>query len=259
MNLDLNTLIGDFPGFHINPMEINDLIETHGIGAELRVALVNPNQRIETHVARTNGYGKGLPWVYPAKMRQSVVVVIQNRGPKKELVMAGEITTGQAWALFPSGIHPADGDLLLPDGEEHVVQETLTRLENQIDDSKLRGRAFSDKVRPPPKSKPRPEKLLYPDPCCIDVVAWTNETDDGPCYGTDGLDYKLGGDGEIVWRAGRGPAAGKQYTVKYRAPAAYICSPAAPIFRSEGGRGMPYRCQINRLDRWGRPDLRDNA
>jgi hypothetical protein len=259
MDLNLGALLGDFPGFHIDPMEINDLIEAHGIGAELRVALTNPNQRIETHVARTNGYGRGLPFVYPLAMRKPIVCVIQNRGPKRELVMAGDVTTGQAWALFPIGIHPADGDLILPDGEEHIVQETITRLENQIDDTKLRGRLYSDRVKPPPKSKPRPERLLYPDPCCIDALVWTNATDTGLCYGREGFDYTINANGEILWVEGHGPAAGLQYTVKYRAPAAYVCSPAAPIFRSEGGRAMPYRCQVQRLDRWGTPDPRENA
>jgi hypothetical protein len=250
--------IGDFAALHIDPIEINDLIEIHGVGAELRKAVANPNQRIETHAPRTNGYGRGLSWVYPLDQRLPIIVVLQNRSPKRELVMAGEVTTGQAWALFPIGIHPAEGDLVLPDGEEHVVSETLTRLEQQIDNAKLRARLWDDRTTPAPKIKARPERLLYPEVCCLEGIWWVNEADDGLCQATEGIDYRLKGN-VVAWEPGRGPEAGKAYTVRYRAPAAYVCSAAAPIFRAEGGRGMPFRCQVQRLDRWGDPDLRDNA
>jgi hypothetical protein len=68
-------------------------------------------------------------------------------------------------------------------------------------------------------------------------------------------DYELVGR-EIRWRDGRGPAPGKAYAVRYRAPAAYMVRPAEPILRVEYEAGLPYRCEAQRLDRWGEGDLR---
>jgi hypothetical protein len=73
---------------------------------------------------------------------------------------------------------------------------------------------------------------------------------------TPTLDFSLGPRNEWRWVEGRGPAPGKGWTVRYRAPAAYMVDGAAPFFRQENNEDVPYRVTASRLDRMDPDDLR---
>lgn len=251
--LGVNPRITDFPHVHIDPMELSDLIETHGVGCELRRAVWCPCSRVETRQARTGcPFCKGLRFTYPKKMRDDIVALVQSRNPKRALVPAGELVTGIAVVTFPIGIVPGLGDMLLPAGEFHVVHEVLWRAYNPIDNQAIRARERTPDVAAP-KIDPGPEALLYPKVECIEHLHWIDRQANKLCEAS-AADYELKGN-VIEWRDGRGPKPGEGYSVRYRAQAAYILNPGEPVTRSESGQGMPYRVEAQRLDRWGTPSL----
>tara|TARA_R110002110_G_scaffold30588_1_gene108188 strand:- start:9 stop:557 length:549 start_codon:yes stop_codon:yes gene_type:complete len=168
----------------------------------------------------------------------------------------GEILTGTAQVTFPLGIHPAHGDMVLPDGEVHVVHETLWRANNPVDGRRVKSRITStDEV--PSRPKARRERILYPKVAALEAVwYWGGER---AVEATEGHDFRYDGDGEVRWFDGRGPGQGEAFTVRYLAPAAYMLNPGEPAYRHEGDREFPYKAIAQRLDRWGDPDHRDGA
>jgi hypothetical protein len=259
LTVDTLASIADFPAMHIDPTELNDVIETRGIGAELRRGVLCPCIRIDTNSPRSGCEAcKGIGYVYPSNLRESIIVLLLSRDSKQRDLAAGRMYQGGATALFPTGLLPARGDLLLPDGEEHVVQQVLYRQIQQLDPGVLKGRRGTPEELAPADG-PLLERLLYPDAGEIEVVFYVTQPANPTkplveCF--EGTDY-VREDDRLVWRPGRGPAPARGYTVRYRAAACYILGDAAPAFRSEGGGGVyPYRVHVERLDRWGEPDLR---
>lgn len=255
--LDFDVGIGGLGGLHFDPFEMNDLVEKHGIGAELRQAVLCPCIRPETGHARASCPDcRGLRWLHPEALRQSVIVLLSSRNLQRQALAAGHMLTGTAQVTFPIGIVPGEGDLLLPEGEEHVVSEILYRA--QLDASPSRVRALTTASdEQPPNLTPRRERLLYPDIVRVEhVVYWTDSAPAGRATpATRDHDWRLGADGAIEWVAGRGPAPGAGYSVRYVAPAAYMLFPAEPKFRSENGQTMLYSVLAQRLDRWGAPAI----
>jgi hypothetical protein len=253
--LALDVSINDFAHLHLDPHELSDLIETHGTGAELRRAVWCPCVRVETRAPRTGcPHCKGLRFTYPDKLRDDVVCLVQSRNPKRALVPAGELVTGIAVVTFPLGIVPGLGDMLLPEGEFHVVHESLWRAYQPIDNQTIRDRLRRTRDTEAPKIDPGPEILLYPKIACVEHLHWIDRETAKLCEGS-AADYELQG-ATVVWREGRGPAAGDAYSIRYRAQAAYILNPGEPVTRAESGQGMPYRVEAQRLDKWGTPSLR---
>lgn len=252
--LGAGSRIGAFAHFHINVEELNDLVETHGIGCEWRQAVWCPCIRPDTRSARAGcPHCRGLRFTYPQELRVDMIALVQNRHPQRSLTPSGELITGMAVITFPIGPVPAVGDMVLPCGEFHVVHETLWRAYNPIDNTAVKARVSRTRDALPPKIEAQPEKLLYPDPIEIDRLHWIDAN--GKLCVASAADYELVGN-EIRWRAGRGPATGDGYSLRYKAKAAYILNPGEPVYRREGpGAGWPYKVEAARLDRWGDPSL----
>ncbi|MFA5801216.1 MAG: hypothetical protein WC911_01935 [Thermoleophilia bacterium] len=185
-------------------------------------------------------------------MREETRVLLSTRAPRKTPEGATVYVVGTIWASFRLGYVPGDGDLILPEEEEHVVHQTIFRESLQVTTGAAWARATAhDQV--PPVLRPAQDRLLYPDPTTIEAVLWKN----GDTLITAGaLDYSIVGD-RIVWSGARSPAPGVAYTIRYRAKAAYQLQPSEPLYRMEADSGLPYRCQAVRLDRVGWPDVRD--
>jgi hypothetical protein len=248
--------ITDFAHVHINPAELSDMIETHGVGCELRRAVFCPCARVETRQSRTGcPHCHGLRFTYPEDLRDEVVALVQNRHPERSLVPSGEFVTGTAVLTFPIGIFPGLGDMVLPEGELHVVHETLWRGYQPIDNDLLRERTKRTIDGLAPKVEPGPDVLLYPRISCVEHLHWIDRDSGKLIRGALGTDYQLEGS-RVVWTDGHGPTAGDAFSIRYRAQAAYILNPGEPVVRMESGQGMPYRVEGQRLDRWGIPSLR---
>ena len=255
--LVVDATIGGFPAFHINPTELDELIEMHGIGATIRRAVVCPCKRPESGRARIGcPHCRGLGYAYPDDLTFDIIAFVLSRGPRREIIHAGEIVTGQAWCSFPSGYIPAAGDQILPVGEFHVVQEVIHRAFQPVDGGAVYNRAPMPEERPPRPRAPTADRLLYDTIEAVERVAWIESEGSRSHLIVGGAsDFIIEGN-EIRWRAGRGPRPGAGVSVRYKAPAAYMLHAGEPIFRAEGGQALPYRAQAIRLDRWGVPDLR---
>lgn len=252
-SLNISLPFADFPAQHIEPEELEALIEMRGVACEYRKSVPCPCARIETLAPRVGcAHCGGLGYLYPQELRRDVTVLLTQRSPRKMSKESGEGTTGTAQALFPLGILPSEGDMLLPENEFHVVQQLLRRSQQQIDNREIRERStVPDQA--PPKMHPATDRLLYPDVTEIEDVYWISPQD-VLCHAS-AADYDRDAN-VLTWRPGRGPEAGGGYSVRYRAPAAYMLNPGVPVYRAENGQTYPYRAQAHRLDKWGRPDLR---
>ncbi len=250
--------ITDLGGIHIESQELSELIEDHGTGAELRRAQVCPCIRPETLGPRGSCPScKGLRWLHPESARESVIALMQGQQLQRLALAGGELVTGTVKFSFPLGIIPGEGDMILPEGEVHVVHETLWRNDQPVRPSRMRSRVTTSDNQPL-RLPPRRERLLYPDVLTVETV-WYWDDDAGAegeaVQATQGHDFGPPRAGVIPWFPGRGPAGGKAYTVRYTAPAAYMLLPAEPAYRNEAGDSYPYSAIGNRLDRWGSPDF----
>jgi len=249
-------IMSQMPGFHINLEDLDNHILEHGVGAELRRAMPCPCARIENRQSRaTCPTCAGQRWIFPEHMRSSVIVMVSSRSPMRKMREAGELITGTIQMTFTSDIRPGPGDMVLPDEDTHVVTQVLFRAVQQVDPALVRSRS-THPSQLPPAGTVAPERLLYPDVIDVQELAWEDEQR-RVCFARQG-DYDRVGN-TITWRDGSGPAAGRAYTVRYTAPAAYMLFPGEPLVRAEGPRYYPIRCEAQRLDRWqepGSPDLR---
>lgn len=245
--IDTGALIGDFAGFHINPQELDDLVVAHGIGCELRRGVRCPCFRIETGGSRSGcSHCKGLRFTYPMDLRDpDMIALVLNRDPRRTFKQAGEVVTGVAHITFPIGTIPAQGDILLPMKEVFIVHESLTHLQNEVS-------LQSSQLRPttpdqqPPKAGPRRDTLIYED-AEVEWLHWIRAEDDKLIRARPKTDFTIKGR-EIRWKNNRGPDPGQGFSVRYRAPAAYMIAPGEPVARYEAENGYPYRCQGMRLD-----------
>ena len=248
----------DLGGLHIDPQELSELIVDHGQGCELRRAQLCPCIRPETGQPRGNCPScRGLRFLHPTgdTYREGMVALILSQQLQREFRNAGVLVTGTVRVLFPLGVLPGEGDLLLPDQEEHVVHERLIRDDRPVRDSIVRSRETSAS-QAAPKTVPFRERLLYPDLTMVESVWYWDDGEGRSFEATEGHDYKPGfPDGVVRWHPGRGPKAGEAYSVRYRAPAAYMLEPAQPMFRSEHNSVFPYSVTAQRLDQWSEARL----
>ncbi len=250
--LDVKFYGGDFPEVRLDPAEFEGLIYARGVGCLYRKAIRCPCLRVETRQARAGcPVCGGLGFAYPVELEEPIVALVLNRSPRRSQLPVGQEVVGTCTITFPVGIIPSQGDMVIPDGEEHAVQQVLRRSIAQVDPQTVRDRQTAPDQRAPVVA-PVTERLLYPDVTTIETMYWL----DGERLrqGIVGRDFVRRGN-LIEWRPECGPEPGKAFTVRYRAPAAYVVSPGEPVSRT-GEIGFPYRCDGQRLDRWGTPDLR---
>lgn len=244
----------DFPEVRFDPEEFEGLLEARGVGCLFRRSIRCPCQRIETRQARAGcPVCGGLGYAYPVELEEPIMALVLNRSPRRTQQAAGQEVVGTVTVTFPIGLLPSQGDMLLPDGEAHAVQQVLRRSVAQVDSNVVRERQTAPDQRAP-VIRATTERLLYPDVIAIEQLYWLDEAGESLKSGKEGREYTREAN-VVMFRPGKGPAPGKAFTVRYRAPAAYVVAPGEPISRT-GETGFPYRCEAQRLDRWGTPDLR---
>ncbi len=256
--------IAQYQTIHFDPFEVDKLIQQHGSLCEYRKAIPCPCSRIET---RTAAIGcqvcRGLRWVHPERCDWRFLD--HSRTGRRQSTPAGRATHGELSVTFRMGIVPAEGDMVLPYCEEHVVYEHFVRDVQQVSERDVRDRiSFREAPRP---QRPRVERLLYPDVLRVEMVCWIRETR-GPQGRVEELvlaspdtDYRLertedGKGRRIRFVEGRGPARGVGYAVRYLAPAAYVVMGSDPSFRHEADVALPYRATLMRLDAYQERDQR---
>jgi hypothetical protein len=242
-------------GAHLSAAEFDYLIVQHGNSGEFRRAQACPCVRLETRTADVSCSAcKGLGRYYPDEMREPLIVLDVQRNETRRLAAAGQLPSGTISLTFPSEIVPGFGDLWLPDEEEHVVTETLWSQGTMraTDDALRIDRVGQDQIKP--SLLPRKERLLYPSICCVENVAYKAES--GDILTASEHQYHIDTDGRWTWRAGCGPSPGRAWTVRYRAPAAYMVHTSSPVYRSEADERMPHKCNAQALNRISAEDLR---
>lgn len=240
---------------HLNPSEYDELILQHGNAAEWRRAVRCPCIRIDTRTPEARcAHCKGLGQLYPDHLREHITVLDTQRAATLKLTAAGKMAAGTVQLTLPSGFVPAMGDMLLPDGEEHVVVEQLWREGAlRLEPGAMRDYRISADHTPVP-SKIRQERLLYPRPCCVENVAYL--TEDRRIVHANPSEYHIDADGGWTWLGDAGPPPGWSWTVRYRAEAVYVVWTSAPVYRSESNASFPYRVVAQRLDKVSHEDLR---
>lgn len=249
-----------FPLLHVDLAELQDVISQHGIGAELRRSLICPclrreNRQPQIDCPSCNGLGR----IYPESAREPVEVVLTARNPRKEDQTAGVMFPGDAQCTFALGILPGRGDMLLPDGDVHVVDQVL--YPNVVtDNSAVTARAAAAGLGDVTAiATATPElRLLYPGlnalgrpELCIEQLGWWDGTETR--LAVEGVDYELVQGNLVRWLGSTTPTA---ISVRYTAPSAYIVEYDPAKFRAEAGIGYPFKCTVHRLDKWAQRDLR---
>ena len=206
---------------------------------------------------------RGRRFVYLEEQFDEIKAAVVSRNPRRSSRQVGEFDDGTVQITVKRPIVPGLGDLFLPLGEVHVVAEQIVRGGGVQVSGFSAGDYYHDNKPPPELAPPGDDWLLYPDPVAVDSVIWTDVLPDGRVgplrIGQAGLDFNATDQGRVRWVAGRGPAVGSTFTIRYRAKAAYMARPGRPVYRADHGRSFPYRVEAQRMDRWGREDARDNV
>lgn len=252
-----NENVARFDGVHLDPAEFDVILAEHGTSGEWRRAIVCPCFRPDTGTARIDcPHCGGRRYTYPEHLREPMIVLDTQRRTTFKRIAAGELADGTVHLTFPSHVIPSTGDMWLPDGEEHVVTETFVRDGTRRVERAhlLPSRTYVPDHRPVEGGGARVERLLYERPCCVEAVTW--EVGAELRYGTAGFDFTVDADGSWRWAAGRGPEPGHAWTVRYRAPAAYMLGTEGASYRTEGDSAMPRLVTARRLDKVVSNDIR---
>lgn len=237
--------IAAFPALHINPVEINDQILIHGNSGELRHSHICPCRRLETGLANAAcPVCLGVGFVHPPELREPAIFLDHSRTASMRPNGPGLLVDGTVAITLPCGLQAAKGDLLLPDGETSIVQEMFHRSVQQVTNRMLVERRLMPDQRTL-RLRPRACRLLYPTVTRIDSLYWVHG--DRLVPATQGVDYRLV-DNAIEWIVD-GPPDGDGFSVRYQAPTAYQVHTAAPLYRSENNRQMPWSVTASRLDK----------
>lgn len=244
----------EFPETRLDPDAFNDLVLARGIGCIYRRAVRCPCLRIESRQPRAGcPVCNGLGYAYPEELSEPMIALVLSRTPRRQQLAVGQQVSGTVQVTFPQGVVPAQGDQLWPDNDEHSVQQVLYRSVAQVDDTVVRSRATAPDQRAPVQPATT-DRLLYPDVLRVEHVSWIDEETRELRTGKQGRDFTLEGNA-LTWRPDSGPKPGKGFSIRYRARAVYVLSPGEPVNRTNE-EGFPYRCEAQRLDRLGSPDLR---
>lgn len=253
--------------FHIDPLELASAIIDHGVGAEWRRAIVCPCVRPDTRTPRLDCKTcRGIGWAYPEPMRCSTLILATNRTASSRYGEPGVMVDGDMRVTLPPGHVPGLGDMFLPDNEAHVVQQRFfrnatMRSSGAANEAILRAHHGLDAV--PMAQVGRVERLLYPSTECIEQVTYMQpdlsegaEPDDEVLVLAHEREYHVDTDGGFRWHAGYGPGPGRAWTVRYRAPAAYVVMTSGPVLRQDGDTPLPWMATLKRLDRLAQEDMR---
>lgn len=266
-----------FPTVRPRPELIDRLIERDGTPGEFRRGMSCPCVRPDTNrpelgckVCRGHGI------MYPAHLREPLIRALgSGRTATAALEAGGVVVTGDMKLTFPSRLRPTHYDLWLPRGDEHVVEERLHHQYDRVEDFEHLHRASwpyqpGDAPRDEPglhngtgayDDRPTPrqrEVLLYPAIRCVEAVVWRDARGD-LVEGIEGVDWRLDTDGDAVkvaFLGARRPARGDAYTIRYRAPAAYVVGRTEPVAVMSGCTNLPMRCTLHRLDKRQHADMR---
>ncbi|MGB0972404.1 MAG: hypothetical protein ACPGVG_15805 [Mycobacterium sp.] len=200
-----------------------------------------------------NGTGR----LYPVELEEPAMVLLMSRSPKGEAKPVGSVDMADAQATFTLPTQPGEGDMVLPEREVHVVTQQLRRSVQTVDSTLLDEEpeaGLSDITLDTPT--PAKELLLYAG-ATIESVYWYDPANRRAVAAPPAA-YSLVGR-EFRWKAGEGPDAGVHYSVRYKAPAAYICKLDPALFRQDGGAGVPFKCAVMRLDKYAVSDSRNDA
>ena len=251
-----NTAVMNGVGVHLNADEFDTQIELHGSTGTHCAGITCPCMRNHERTPDAMcAHCRGQGYLYPEQTRTRTIALDTSRSATAKLVAAGKMLDGSVQLTFRAGIVPAWGDLWLPDGEEHVVEEVLVQRTDPVRTDAGIWRVTSDS-RPVAGDMPKP-RLLYPHFRSIDLVTWLERGIDGTTTVKypPASEYSVDADGRWTWRPGAGPPPGQVWTVRYRAPAAYRVFQVAPRYRTEADQRMPHAVTARRLDRVGADDL----
>lgn len=240
--------------FHLNPEEYDDLIAQEGNCAELRRAVLCPCVRLDERTPRsTCPHCDGLGRLYPEDMRSPLIVLDASRSANLQLANAGLLAAGQISVTFPRGYVPARGDLVYPEGDQHVVLQTLWRQSTTRTTREQRD-TYADYGAIPLAQIPRTERLLYRE-CELEMES-VHYLAGEKLHCARPNEYRIEPDGRFVWLDPFGPGQGEAFSLRYRADAAYMVGFSVPLYRHGADRDAPYRAELKRLDKISPEDLR---
>jgi len=165
----------------------------------------------------------GLGYAYKEPVEVKVHIV--NRRNNKNFIQVGPVSIGTAYVTFPEGFIPAEWDKIW-------VKEELVTINNDI---LKRGELATDGTSL--------ERIRFRKFVAIEEIRDLNQA----FY--EGIDFNVVNDRYISWVEGRGPEAGKRYSLRYRVAPEYLILGYEPAIRMPGDEAFPYRAECRRLDR----------
>lgn len=253
-NLWSNTILRQ-TAFHLDPREFDLAIVQHGQKGEYRRSLVCPCQRVETGWSRSTCTScRGLGRMYPEGQRCIEYMLPAKPDGSGSFTSASLIYDITEAGMMRSTANPAIGDMWLPCGEVHTVQQLVRFNVQPVPVNDLRRRIVTQSHSDVPRiPSPASGRLLYPSVTLIDACAY-QDADGKVRMAEQDVEFRLNGV-SIEWIGAAGPPPGGAATVRYQAPATYLIGMATPKWGTEGGQRMPWEVRFDRLDRRADADL----
>lgn len=255
-----------------DPAGIDEMLRTRGTTVEYRKSIACPCARTQSGRARTAcPVCGGRGYAYPPDLRiPDLRVGLTGRNDQRR----DGVVSGQVRVTFPTNITPQRGDLLMPLGQVHTIDEVVVHSNVELHDlASLRDSDLYDV----PDVSVRGDVLRYPDVIRVLAIRGWDGTA-GARYlrsvGAQSVGSLLPGQleafyavalpdmstcatvvGNIVqWAAGKTPAPGYVYSVKYEARAVYFIS-EDPAARMDGNTRVPFNSSTAiRYDALGQDD-----
>jgi len=222
---DASAVAPAFSPFHMEPAELDGLLDAHGAPAEIRTAM-----RCGCWAASSGQPDPGCDRCYPFGYVWDAPVTCRVYGPSRRGLrryeLAGTLDVGDAWFSLPTGMRPP-----------HYSRIVLTASEITVDDTLTRGR--EDVIR-------------FSRPVAVTRAHWSQRTSAPgvtPVTRTNvplvlGTDLSVSGR-RVTWIA-ETPPPGTRYVLQLRALAEYIVW--EPQDRNEAGVALNYKFLCKRLD-----------
>ncbi|GEM_PF-6979308 len=216
---------------HFDAAEFDAALEEHGTEVLWRKARTCPcmGERTGQPEIDCPHCDEGILW----DDGELIIVLAPGRQRRDEYDQAGMWMQGMLTITFPSTLTPGHLDRI--EFQNAVMVVNSERL--------VRGRV--DKLG---RSK---ERVRFRHALSVEYCE-SIEGNDLRQWQTP-LDYEVNERGDVSWAAGRGPANGSVYTMRYMARPTYLAW--SPQSRDEGQAKMPYRCMAQRLDFFARASV----